>query len=158
MDLMEYASNPATEIAGVEISIDDDTTITVAAYGNRKFRAMRNRLLEPLQNSAGRAGITTDQADKVLEKCIAKCILLGWSGLKIQGEDFPYSTENCLKLLSDPRFKSFKELVMGHAADGEHFKLERLEEDLGNFGNGANTAPVGQRSNVKPSKRKKRKA
>ena len=158
MDLMEFASNPELEIAGVEIKIDDETTIIVAAYGNKKFRSMRNRLLEPLTNAAGKKGITTDQADRVLEKCIAKCILLGWEGLKIEGKDFPYSAENCLKLLTDPRFKSFKELVMGHAADGEHFKLERLEDDLGNFGSGASTARAGTQPSAQRSKRKKKKA
>lgn len=158
MDLMEYASDPALEVAGVTIPIDDETSITVAAYGNRKFREMRNRLIEPLTNAAGRRGITTAQADRVLEKCIAAHILLGWEGLKIEGEDFPYSSENCLKLLSDPRFKSFKELVMGHAAEGEHFKLERLEDDLGNFGNGVNTAHVGTQHKGQRSPRKKKKA
>ena len=155
MDLMNYASDPVVELEGARVELDDVTTIVVARYGNDKFRNMRNRLIEPYQRKSGKEVMNTKQADAVLVKCLAATILLGWEGLFIDGEEFPYSRENAELILGDPRFKQFKEVVVQESNNQENYRLERLEDDLGNFGKSSSTAHAGKKSSKKRTKRSK---
>lgn len=154
MDLMDFASDPTLEEEGAKIDIDDETTLIIARYGNIKFRKMRNRLIEPYQLKSGREGMSTDQADDVLNQCLAAHVLKGWKGLKIEGQEIEYSKDMALKLFRDPRFKSFKERVMGEANNLENYRLERLEDDLGNFVKSPSTGRGGKKSSKKRSSTK----
>ena len=144
MDLRELAVDVDREVAGAEVEIDDETTLVVARYNNTPFRKMQNRLLEPYARRGGRSkGVTEAQAERILTKCLAKHILLGWTGLKLNGEEIVYSPEKCLEVLSDPSLADFKELVMVEAQNLENYRIEDEEEDLGKSETLLDTEPAG---------------
>lgn len=156
MDLMNVAVNPEKELYGAPVKIDDETTLVIARYNNPKFRRTQAKMMEPLIETCGKAGVTTEQADEVLSKVLAECILLGWDNLKISGQVIPYTHDNCLKILRDARFVDFKERVMIESQKLENFRLEALEEDLGNFEGLSITTPDGQPSSKSSSNPLKR--
>ena len=47
--------------------------------------------------------------------------MLGWTPVRINGEDFPFSQENSVKLLVDPKYVSFYQQVMSFLADEKSF-------------------------------------
>jgi len=159
MDLMSLAVNPTKEIEGTEVTPwNDDTVLIVARYNNSPFRAMQARLMEPLVAMAGRDGITTEQSEKVLGKCMAGTILLGWRNLLLDGKEIPYSKEKSRELMLDPRFIDFKEVVMIEAQTLENYRLHNLEEDLGNSEGSLSTVQGGRKSNKNSSKASKKKS
>lgn len=134
MDLIQLAVSPERELGGAEVfPWNDETMLLIARYNNQKFRAMQARLLEPYIRKQGRKGVTDKQAEKILVKCMAKTILLGWENLKVEGQLVEYSEDKAIELLSDPRLADFKEIVMFESQSLEHYRLESLEEDLGNL-------------------------
>jgi len=133
MDLIKIASDPQKELEGTEVTPwDDETVLVIARYNNSKFRNMQARLMEPHIRAAGRKGVSTEQANEILSKCIAKTILLGWRNLSLEGQPVEYSEEKALELLRDERLADFKETVMAEAQDFENYRLAAFEEDLGN--------------------------
>lgn len=162
MDLMKIAVDPGKELNGVEVRPwKDDTVLIVARYNNSAFRALQVQLMEPLIAAAGRDGISTEQAEIVLAKTMAKTLLLGWTGLFINGQEIKYSPNKCQELLLDARFIDFKEIVMNEAQTLEHYRLKDLEGDLGNLKRSSSTTLAGRsngKNSSKTSKKKKRQA
>lgn len=152
MDLMEFATDPELETEGAEIKVDSKTTLWIARYNNPKFFAMQQRLSEPAQKAAGRKRVSDKKAQQILTKCMAKHILKKWTGLYIDGKEVEYSPAKCLEILSDPRFKTFKEDILAESQDIENFRLEKFEDDLGNSGGPSTTQSDGQKSSKDSSK------
>lgn len=152
MDLKEYKMNTELEEAGAVVEIDDETTITVSRFNNSKFRSMQERLSEPYQKRAGRSDITEDQADEILCQCMAKHLLLKWTGLTLYGELVEYSEAKCYEILRDPTLKDFKELVLLESQKLDHFREERLEEDLKNLEKISTTKAGGRNRSKNSSK------
>jgi len=158
MDLMELAVDPRKELEGAEVRPwNDDTVLIVARYNNAPFRALQSKLMDPLVQGAGRDGISTEQAEQVLSKCMAKTVLLGWKGLFINGEEILYSPNKCQELLLDGRFIDFKEVVMREAQNLEHYRLKSLEQDLGNLPRSSAMPRTGRSSGKSSSKTSKKK-
>lgn len=143
MDLMSIAIDPSKEIQGAKVEIDRETSLVVARYNNKEFRKLQAKLMDPYIRTAGQDGVTTEQAEEILATCLAETVLLGWEGLKLAGEEVPYSTAKAKELLQDPRFIDFKEIVMIQSQMMENYRLEALEEDLGNSEGSLDTAQDG---------------
>jgi len=144
MDLINLAVDPERELNGAEVRPwEDETVLTIARYNNPKFRDMQARLMEPYVRKAGRKGVSTAQAEEILARCMAKTLLLGWENLKLEGEVVEYSKEKALELLSDTRLADFKEVVMLESQNLENYRLEALEEDLGNSETSSDTMQDG---------------
>ena len=157
MDLLDYATDPQLENEGVWVPMDEDTKLLIARFENPKMRKMRERLSAPLAKARGRAGLTPEDGKGVLNKCMAECLLLGWENLNMGGEIVPYSKEKCLALMVDDRLADFKELVLGMSQNLEHFRLESLEEDLGNLSGSSNITQSGRKKTASSSKASKKK-
>lgn len=158
MDLMEIAVDPRRELEGAEVyPWNDKTMLLVARYNNAPFRALQNKLMNPLVQAAGKEGISVEQAAVVLGKCMAKTILLGWSGLFIDGKEVEYTPNKCQEILLDPRFIDFKEAVMREAQDLDHYRLQSLEDDLGNLPGSSATEQTGRSSSKSSSKQSRKK-
>lgn len=156
MDLAKIAVDPSKELHGAKVRLDGETTIVVARFNNTLFREKQAALMEPLIQTQGRKGVTTEQAEDILAECMAETILLGWEGLYIAGREIPYSKAVAMKILKDPRFLDFKERVMLEAQRQENYRLADLEDDLGNFVPSSIT-PVDGQGNNRSSSRESRK-
>jgi hypothetical protein len=145
VDLINLAVDPEKELDGAECwPWEDDTMLIVARYNNPKFRNMQARLMEPYIRKMGRKGVTTEQAEAILVRCMAKTLLLGWDNLSLEGEEVEYTPEKALELLQDARLADFKEIVMLESQNMENYRLEALEEDLGNSETSLDTTADGQ--------------
>ncbi len=146
MDLINLAVNPEKEVHGAEVHPwDDETMLIIARYNNPEFKRMQARLMDPYIRKAGRKGVSTIQAEVILGRCMAKTILLGWEHLSLEGKAIEYSPEKCLELLSDKRLADFKEVVMLESQSQENYRLEALEDDLGNSKASSDTTQDGAR-------------
>lgn len=157
MDLFNIAVDPDKEVYGAEVDVDGETTLIIARFNNPKFRKLQAKLMEPYIRAEGRKGVTTEQAEDILSRCLAKTVLLGWKGLKLNGSDVPYSEEKALEILSDPRFADFKEMVVTQAQIQSNYRLEAMEDDLGNSGPSSTTRVAGQKNGKSSSKGSKKK-
>lgn len=132
MDLRDLATDPDKEVHGARIEVDDETILIIARFNNKAFRQLQGKLMAPIARKAGKKGVTDKQADRVLNKVMAKTILVGWEGLKLNGELVEYSPEKAEKIFADERFADFKERVLFESQQLEHFRLQDVEADLGN--------------------------
>lgn len=152
MDLREYKTDPQLEEEGKEIVVDEDTTIRIARFNNPAFRKMQERISEPYQKAVGRGKISDATAAKILARCMAKHIIKGWKGLRLDGKEIEYSEEKALELMSDPTLNDFKEQVLLESQRIENYRLERLDDDLKNSKEPSSTAQGGKKRNKSSSK------
>ncbi len=111
------------EVDGVWRPYKDGSELLIARIGNDRYRSLLRRKVK-----SNRAVLDNedDLADKVGEQVVleamSRTILLGWKGIQVNGEDFPYSPENALKLLTASR--EFRDAVRNYADDAEAFRKE----------------------------------
>lgn len=133
MDLMSIAVNPELEIGGAWVEPwEDGTELLVARYNNTEFRKVQARLMEPAIKLAGRGGVSTEEAENILSRTLAKTVLLGWKKLFIDSKEVKYTAKRCMEIMTDPRFIDFKETVMRESQTMEHYRLQALEADAKN--------------------------
>lgn len=153
MDLMQNAVDPKLELEGATVKLDDKTTLKIARFNNPEYLKLQQKLSAPFQRKGGREDMSTREADIILNRVMSRCILMGWEGLFIDGVEVEYSPAKAFEILSDRRFRQFKEDVLWESQRLEHFRLERAEDDVKNLkgpssivsdgpqtnGNGSNT-------------------
>ena len=118
----------------------------------RNFRKMQDRITEPYQKAVGRGKITDAIAAKILSRCMAKHIIKGWKGLRLDGKEIEYSEEKALELMLDPTLNDFKEQVLLESQRIENYREERLEDDLKNLEESSSTAQGGTKKGKSSSK------
>jgi hypothetical protein len=133
MDLIELANDPVKEAEGTWVRYDAKTEFLIAAAGEKYQRRVRE-LRDPILKALPRGDKITDEiADGIVTQAIADCVLLGWRGLQINGQELPFSKENALAALREKRLRIFRAWVLDQASTFENFKLENYEDLLGNF-------------------------
>lgn len=128
--------------------LGDGLKLKLARLRNPEFRKMYQRALKPYQQQIRRGTLDPSIEEGIINKCVAKTVLLDWKKLNLDGEAIPYSTENALRILSDPDLTDFRDLVVELASDAELFREENLEDASKNLltgssgtQNGENTSP-----------------
>jgi hypothetical protein len=104
---------------GTEIS-----AVLVARAGNRKFT---QKYADRLMKSKGRRTIEDERDLKMRAEVIAETVVLDWRNLKANGEPWPYSKANMVKVVVDETYADFFEILMTIAQDASYFKLETEE-------------------------------
>lgn len=87
--------------------------LKVRGIGNSDFRKMQNRLIEaePRQYKVG-GRIAPDRQDNIQSLCLLHTVLIDWDGLRDEIEQpIPYSKDLARELLTDPRYKRFRDAV-----------------------------------------------
>jgi hypothetical protein len=79
------------------------------------------------------------EALEIMCKIMAEGVLLDWRNIERGGEPLPYSFENAVNLLKDPRMEAFREFVEMNSRDEELFYEKQIEEDSGNSQSGSDT-------------------
>lgn len=111
MDVFQqYATDPAKEIEGVWVDLDDKgAKILVARAGNRNYSRMFSREYERHQRALEAKNDDADElSDKLTIEIMAKTILLGWEGLTFKRQPVgSYSEESARRLLGVKDFRAF---------------------------------------------------
>lgn len=95
------------------------------------------KLLRTLMNAVPRKkkmGGNIDQAelDRINATCLLQTVLIDWDGVVINGNPTPYSKEMAKELLTNPKWKRFREAVVYAANLVGQQEQQAKEEELGN--------------------------
>lgn len=128
-----YETDTGLENAGVKVKLTENESVTVAAFGNEKHLKMLDKLKKPLKQQYRHDRVDPKVDEDIHITAMAHHVLIGWDGIKDrEGKDLPYSPENAIKLLSDPRMKRFKATILEIATTAETFKRVEKEEEAKN--------------------------
>ena len=129
MDLTKsYATSVKAAEEGVWVDLDTTTSLLIRRYGCKSFQKYLTALLAPHKKATQRGTLDDDLAEQLLTQAIAKEILVGWKGLKLDGKDVKYSYATALEILSNPVFKDFRDDVVTWAQDFQLYREEEIEE------------------------------
>lgn len=132
MDLSDFKTNRKLEEEGTWVEVGNGTQLKLARLGNSAYRNHLKILMKPYKAMIRNNTLSDEVVEELLNKAIAKSVLLDWSGLEENGEPVPYSEERAYQILSDPSYKDFRELVVSLASDMEVYQQEELEESAKN--------------------------
>lgn len=104
--------------------------LLIARIGNDNFKKKSVELLNKKKNKL-LPNQQVDLSEKEVIGIAAETVLLDWTGITYNGEDLPYSVENCKQLLSN---KDFFKFISDIANNVEIFRSEVIEEDKENLG------------------------
>jgi len=124
MDLSAHKVDPKLEQEGVWNTIDLETRVLVARWMNPKHEAYIRKFGKPLQQAMKMGALSTEAENKLKVESMVSCILLGWEGMKANGEELVYSPEEARNILSDPELSWFTDLVETFSRDLSMYKLE----------------------------------
>lgn len=130
MDLDKtFGTDSNLEENGIWVQLDKSSKIKVARMGNKKSQEMATKLQRSakLVNKYSLENIGEDD----LVNIIAETVLLDWEGVKLKGQDLPYSKANAKKMLQE--YKDFKSLVIELATEMETFRKVEIEEGKENL-------------------------
>ena len=128
MELNKIKIDLEKQIAGVWVDVDADTSLLVARMHNPEFTKVFERAAIPYKQAARKGIVSDSKALEGFNQALAKTVLLGWKGLKLDGEEVSYSHETCYEILSDESLTNFKDLVVEIATNEENFRAEEVEE------------------------------
>jgi len=103
--------------------------LLIASTGNKKYVDMLRHVTKPYQRTIKTMG--DDFLKELMNKCIAKTVLLGWRNMEseVDGEpDIEYSYDAAYAILQDPENHEFREVVLSLAEEEEVFRKEAVEE------------------------------
>jgi len=129
MDLQEsYGfTDPDLEENGVDVQISEDATITVRRSNNKRFKELLTSLRKPHEQRIQRGTMDQKVLDKLTRKAVAKEVLIGWSGIKVDGKVVKYSPEKAEELME--QFDDFQEDILTAANTRETFRRQVIEEN-----------------------------
>lgn len=110
---------------GTELGLPGGITLTVlaASDANPRWRARADQIASELRRlSAARA--TPERQRNYLSRVYADCLVIGWSGVKSDGIDVPFSPDACAAFLrqADDAFAAIDAVVY----DTKMFRGERI--------------------------------
>ena len=126
-----FATDEKAELEGRVVPYTADSSFVVARAGNKNYNRLLSNLWKRNKVALDAKGDAAEAlSDRLLVEIIAKTILLGWTNIKFQGADLPYSVENAQKLLS---IKDFRKYIVELSNDFEAFKQEEEAEEEKNY-------------------------
>lgn len=123
---------------GVDVELEDGGFITVRRTNNEQFAGHLRTLRKPYERRIQRATAKNAKHDPELQKtlddltrkAVAKYVLIGWRGIKIDGKEVKYSPSKAEELMK--KFDGFQEDVLLAANSEATFAAEVKEENAKN--------------------------
>lgn len=119
------------EQEGVVHEMGEGLKMRIARIGNPKYQKRFQALSKPHRRALRRGTLSDEVAEKLLIQCLSETIVLGWEGLEENGEEVPYSLENCIKILTD--YPELRNYVNDIANELEGYQAEDDEEATENL-------------------------
>ena len=125
-----FRTNPKLAEEGVWVDFGGGIRVKIARFSSKKSMGARRRLEKPYRGVSARTGnLPPDLAEKITIEQMAEAIVLDWEGVSYrEQENFPYSVENALTILSDPEYADFKDQCASVSLDAEPFRDPENEE------------------------------
>ena len=126
MDINELISDKQKEEEGVWFVLSATSEIKLARIGNPQYTAYMNKLLAPYKNHRmAQKDLPENLKIELSIKAIVETIIKDWKGFTENGEPFPYSKENALRLLNESR--DFCDLVASLASEATEYRKSALD-------------------------------
>lgn len=100
--------------------------LLIARVGNKAYLREFQKIPIGLRRQLDNNTLPEGKGEQIINRLLAKTILLNWRHIRNDGVDIEYSYENAFKELSDE--KDFREFVWAIASDQTRFREEELEE------------------------------
>ncbi|MCB1238982.1 MAG: hypothetical protein KDB30_04810 [Tetrasphaera sp.] len=134
----QFATDREKETDGVEVSYAPNEDGTVPTFvvartskTNKQYTKALEKAIRPYKRQIDLGTMDNDVAEEIFRTVFAKTILKGWSGIQDKdGNEFPYTTANAIKLLTD--LPDLYEDLQERAKSAAAFKQESLEDDAKN--------------------------
>jgi hypothetical protein len=97
----------------------EGVTLSVARWGNDDFVQRQRDLLPDVEGKT----LTARQEREHLARICAGTVLVGWSGLVVDGEDLPFTVDRAENLLKNDR--DCHTFVVNTAMEQDKFRIER---------------------------------
>lgn len=111
---------------GVWFEISEKTRIKLARIGALSYKKEVERLMKPYAHQRlHNKSIPLEIREDLAIQALAKTIILDWEGFTEDGNPYPYSYENAIKLLRES--PPFAEYVTQLASSAEEFFREGVE-------------------------------
>lgn len=134
MDLSELKSDAERSDWVREIPDMGDLALHVRGIGNADYRKLMTKLVDAVPRSKKVQGrIEPTEMDRIQATCLNSTVLLGWDNLNSGGKAVPYDKETASKLLTDPKFRRFRDAVIWAATLVAETEEEADAEDAGNL-------------------------
>ena len=126
----KFGTDKKAESEGRWVSIGENGRLLLARIGNPKFDQLQRELLEPYKTEIRAGTFSVEKRNELFRQAVSRTILLGWEGIKYNGEELPYSPEKAFEILM--ALPDFAELVVRLANDLETFRAGAVEESKKN--------------------------
>lgn len=121
--------------AGIDLAFTDGVTITILRAGGSNFRYVEayQEATEPYRTKRGMRKIPLDEDRDILRQVYARAVVIGWSGVKSNGQEVPFTEETVLAFLR--RFDSIFDEIIYRATEASNFLEEQKQKDGEVLGN-----------------------
>lgn len=108
--------------------------LRVRGIGSSRYRDAVNRRSRGVpRSSRNRDGtLSSELSDKITGEAAAEALLLDWQGLTEDGVEIPYDRDRALKLLTEPDYSVFRDLVLFAASIVAEDDVDAEAKRLGN--------------------------
>jgi len=131
MDIKEsFGVDKRKEVEGVWEDLGGGTMVLVARAGNPKFTRLLQKLSRPHRHAIKSDSLPEDVAMEMLIKTMSKTVLLDWDGMKEDGKEIVYSSNEAVRLLTE--YPDFRDYISGLSRSMEIFRAVGDEESEGN--------------------------
>lgn len=126
-----FRTDPKKTEEGVWCDLGSGIRVKIVRFSSKKSLDTRRRLEKPYRGVAARTGsLPQELQEKITVEQMAEAILQDWEGVEYRGqENFPFSVENALTVLSDPEYADFKDTIASLSLDAEPFKPDPENEE-----------------------------
>lgn len=132
MDLNKFKTSSKLSEDGVKVELGEGASITVARIGNQKYTNELKRVTKPHMNAIRNKTISDELMEKLVLDAFVGTVLLGWDGLKLDGKEVKYSKDEAIKILKNPEYVDFKNMVEAAASEVEVFRAVEVSEAVKN--------------------------
>lgn len=129
MDLNKFKTSGELSQNGVTVEIAEGSTVTVARSGNENFNKKIRAVAKKF--GVGFKNLPEEKLERLLMECYVGTVLLGWSGLKKDGEDLLFSIAAGVELMLDKEYVDFRTLIENLANEPETFRKEVIDAVVG---------------------------
>ena len=136
----QFAVNTQKETDGVPVVFDANTdgtvpTIYLARQGgsNKKYAKAVEAAYRPVRRKLELKTLTNEEADPILKRLFAFNIIVGWDNVQDENNTLiPFTAENALALISDPRMQDLFAHLDAVSKDSALFREASLEDEAKN--------------------------
>lgn len=127
----DYAVDLSKEVEGVWVQMHG-AWFKVARSNNDEFQRAFNQLPQETQDAIQQGTLSEEESENLFADLMARTIVKDWQGLTMGGKEVPYSEAKAREILSQRKFKDFRQDLWRMAEDRRRFREDQLEEDVGN--------------------------